>query len=268
MSACVCVCADGTEKPRKPGQGQRKGRGQSPPPSQHPVALEAHPAHLSVFSRPPLLPLISMELIWPYSGFHGWLVSVFLPPESCWFPGSNRSFSTKSDPISVSLLVVFIDGSQLADTLASFHVRSLCLISSAPSVSRTDMCGAPPPPSLSAPLILPSLPLLSLCVPFPASLKHLSASLKTTLHSGYQWRKTHSCPCAPCLESELQNKQRAPIISVGGWRSPLFLSDKKGLGYFDSWPAFTCSQAFPSSSSADAQMGEGGKKVYFYFYFV
>lgn len=85
VCACLCayvrvrVCADGTEKPRKPGQGQRKVRGQSPPPSQHPVALGAHPAHLSVFSRPPLLPLIRMELIWPYSGFHGWLVSVFFP---------------------------------------------------------------------------------------------------------------------------------------------------------------------------------------------
>ena len=133
---CVCMC--------KPGPGQRTGRGQSPPPSQRPVALGTHPADLSVFSRPPLPPLIGTELMWPYSTFHGWLVP---PPHQ--FPGSNRSFSTKSDPISVFLLVVFIDGSQLADTLASFHSRSLSLISSAPSVSRADMRAPPLCPPLS-----------------------------------------------------------------------------------------------------------------------
>lgn len=90
VSLCMCVwCTDEMEKQWKPGQGQSKGT-VAPPPPERPVGLCSHPAHLSVFNRPPLPPLIRMELIWPYSSFHGWLVFVF-PPHSCWFPESNRS---------------------------------------------------------------------------------------------------------------------------------------------------------------------------------
>lgn len=85
---CVCLwCADETVNAWKPGQGQRKGVTQH-----NPSGWCAHPVYLSAVSRPPLPPLIWMELIGPSTSLYGWLVCVFFH-HRCWVPKKKQMCS-------------------------------------------------------------------------------------------------------------------------------------------------------------------------------
>lgn len=71
----ACTCVSGVQMKRWiPGNRDGvRGKGWH---STTPLARCVHPAHLSAFSRPPLPPLIRMELIWLYISLYGWLVCV------------------------------------------------------------------------------------------------------------------------------------------------------------------------------------------------
>lgn len=84
---CVFVVCRWNSECLETGTGSEEGVTQH-----NPSGWCVHPVYLSAFSRPPLPPLIWMELIGPSTSLYGWLVCVFFH-HSCWVPKKKQMCS-------------------------------------------------------------------------------------------------------------------------------------------------------------------------------